>query len=312
MTFGRPATIPDDYVKLDLPQPLDGDADLIVNSVCFFNGTMYVLLFSPLLGAIFNIFVFRTLYRIMWSIITLFYDGNVGCQNQITVLDAVSHLFKVEQQLVDWERNLPSNIRLRRRQDVPAAHDSEPTEKFNIVLTLRHHNLRILLHRPMIVRFLDIIGGEDFNNPEVAVLQQIGPNSIQICVQTSMDIVSIVSAIIKPGVVRSGMLGAWWFTLYYSIVSFPFPSLSTTHCRDLCAHFSILVFNAALVLCASLLMYQNPTISISSPNIPLGSIRASIDEAAQTLQYLDIENPTINTCAKYLRRLASVLDLFSK
>jgi hypothetical protein len=47
MTFGRPAAIPDDYVKLELPQNLDdgasprlaADSRLIV-SVQFFNATM--------------------------------------------------------------------------------------------------------------------------------------------------------------------------------------------------------------------------------------------------------------------------------
>jgi hypothetical protein len=71
----------------------------------------------------------------------------------------------------------------------------------------------------------------------------------------------------------------------------------------------VLAFNAALVLCASFLVYQNPSIGVSSPMIPLGSLRACIDEAAKALQFLDSENRTINTCAKYLQRLATILDL---
>jgi hypothetical protein len=40
MTFGRPATIPDNYVKLDLPKALEDDDVLTTNSVRFFNSTM--------------------------------------------------------------------------------------------------------------------------------------------------------------------------------------------------------------------------------------------------------------------------------
>jgi hypothetical protein len=40
MTFGRPAAIPDNYVKLELPKVLEGDDALTTNSVHFFNCTM--------------------------------------------------------------------------------------------------------------------------------------------------------------------------------------------------------------------------------------------------------------------------------
>ena len=40
MIYGRPAAIPEDYVKLELPKSLNGDNDLATNSVRFFNSTM--------------------------------------------------------------------------------------------------------------------------------------------------------------------------------------------------------------------------------------------------------------------------------
>ncbi len=49
MTFGRPAAIPDDYVKLALPVDYDNVLESMLpadprkhTSVCFFNATMYV------------------------------------------------------------------------------------------------------------------------------------------------------------------------------------------------------------------------------------------------------------------------------
>ncbi len=151
----------------------------------------------------------------MWNVITFSYGGNVGFDSPISVLDAASHLFKREQQLLDWEKSLPASLFLKKSQDIPAK-DSDASEKFRVILTLRYHNLRILLHRSMLVRFLDVIGEKDFTNPELAMLQQIGANSVHICVQSSMEIISIVSIIVNSGIVGHGMLGAWWFTLYYS------------------------------------------------------------------------------------------------
>lgn len=50
MTFGRPAAIPDNYVKLDLPSKRDFDeSSALVNdettflSLTFFNSTMFVI-----------------------------------------------------------------------------------------------------------------------------------------------------------------------------------------------------------------------------------------------------------------------------
>jgi hypothetical protein len=151
----------------------------------------------------------------MWSVITFVYGGNVGCDAPDHVWGAVSHIFKMEQQLMDWERELPPSLCLRKPQDIPVD-SSDPSEKFRIILTLRYLNLRILLHRSMLERFLDIIGLDDTNPTELALLQQIGANSVDICVRSSMDIIATVSTIVKAGACLHGILGAWWFTLYYS------------------------------------------------------------------------------------------------
>jgi len=41
MTFGRPAAVPDDYVKIAMPVVFDDTSSLMeYDSVCFFNATM--------------------------------------------------------------------------------------------------------------------------------------------------------------------------------------------------------------------------------------------------------------------------------
>ncbi len=153
----------------------------------------------------------------MWNVIDLSYGGNIGCDKPTSIFDTVARHFQMEQQLVEWERTLPLNLALRRSQDIPwEEDDGHLLERFRVILTLRYHNSRILLHRPILVKFLDISGKPDSGGQELILLQQIGSNSVQSCVQSSMEIISIVNSIVHSTGKRRGNLGAWWFSLYYS------------------------------------------------------------------------------------------------
>ncbi len=123
----------------------------------------------------------------------------------------------MEQQLVDWKRLLPPNMDLIRSQDL-SSEGEEPaeSERFRIILTLRYHNLRILIHRLIVVKFLDMSGKNTTDDQQLALLQQIGSNSVQICVQSATEIISIVNLVVHAAGVRRTLLGAWWFSLYYS------------------------------------------------------------------------------------------------
>ena len=232
----------------------------------------------------------------MWNVINLCYGDNLGCAQQMSVFDTVSHLFQLEQQLIDWKRRLPSSLTLRQSVDILSISsplDSIPSslERFPVVLTLRYHNLRILLHRPVLVMFLDITGtsAPAIDAQELTLLKQIGSNSIQICVQSSMEIISIVSALVTSTGLRGTWLGAWWFSLYYT-------------------------YNAALVIFASLLIIQDRDISgsvISILPVSAQELRKCLDEAMVALRQLDSENRMVERCANYLGQLTSVLDVLS-
>ncbi len=273
MTFGRPAAIPDDYVRIELPRhyretlgevaPLP---PLKETSVYFFNATI-------------------TLYKILWNIINLFYGANIGCGPPLNVIDSVTHLFHVEQQLADWERNLRPDLSLRISTEIPM-HDPSSLEKLRIILTLRHHNIRALLHRPILTMFLELAGKFEVDQQEIILLQQIGSNSVKICAQSTMEIVAIVSTIVNSTGERRNWLGAWWFSLYYT-------------------------FNAALTIFASLLVIHNT--DVVAPNISLTpqALKASFEDAVQALKLLDTGNRMVERCAKYLGQLAEVLVTLS-
>lgn len=88
--------------------------------------------------------------------------------------------------------------------------------KFSVILSLRYLHLRILLHRPILVKFLDACGNGGIDAHEERLLQQIGSNSMQICMESAMSIIDIIHELLHSSGWQKNLLGAWWYSLYYS------------------------------------------------------------------------------------------------
>lgn len=238
----------------------------------------------------------RTLYKIMWKVINTSYDGNIDYDNELSVIDSISRILQMEEQLAEWERQLPPALALRHSTEVPLSSASiDPRtpslEKLRIILTLRHHNLRVLLHRPILVSVLDITGKTSQSDRQSAsFLQSIGSNSVQICVQSSMEIISLVNVIVGSTGERRTWLGAWWFSLYYT-------------------------FNAALVVFAALLIAQSQTIN-GIAVVPLShsipELQTFLLDAAAALRRLDTENRMVERCSGYVEKLVTALKTLGK
>ena len=154
----------------------------------------------------------------MGSIIESCFDGNVGFGESNVVFDNASHVFKMEQELINWKRALPNELTLRSSYEVVSGeHEATTEEKLKIILTLRYLNLRILLHRTILVKFLRIIDQStlEIDESELVLQQQIGSSSMQICAHASKEIISIAGSIVVANGPRRNLLGAWWFSLYY-------------------------------------------------------------------------------------------------
>lgn len=93
--------------------------------------------------------------------------------------------------------------------------------KFRIIITLRYLNLRVLLHRPILVKFIAASRSQNRDPQDLKLLQQMGMNSMHICTESAMEIIGIVNRVVSEPGWRHSLLGAWWFSLYYSIVHSP-------------------------------------------------------------------------------------------
>jgi hypothetical protein len=87
------------------------------------------------------------------------------------------------------------------------------------VLSVRYHNLRILLHRPMLETFLDACGGSKAGanaSGGYGMVQHLGISSIETCVNSAMAVISMVRTVVMSGGWRRDLLGAWNYSLFYS------------------------------------------------------------------------------------------------
>jgi hypothetical protein len=170
--------------------------------------------------------IISTLYRVLCSTIDQLYGSNLACSHTANAGDTIAVVYRIEDQLLEWQRGLPPEMRLIATHDIlperlpPAENSSESAWRqlrLRFILTLRYTNVRILLHRPVLVKFLDGLNNPNPNH-DLAMLRQMGAINVQITIKSAKEIICLVHNALESASGRSkwGLLGAWWFSLYYS------------------------------------------------------------------------------------------------
>lgn len=158
---------------------------------------------------------YSTLYRIMWNIIDKLYDSNIAYSDN-SVISIATDILQIEDQLLEWQASLPPLLSLTNPAEIRNDNDFCLARRFRVILTLRHHNLRLLAHRRIFDIYLaSIERGRGYGAHE-SMLIQAGEGSKNVCLQTASELISIVNIITHSPQPKCGLLGAWWFTLYYS------------------------------------------------------------------------------------------------
>ncbi|KAJ9609612.1 hypothetical protein H2200_005940 [Cladophialophora chaetospira] len=281
MTFGRPSRLPGFQVQHEMPhdhgfypKPETSPAYEALNpiNVEFYTNTI-------------------ELYNFVGQIIDQLYGQNMGC-GQPALNELYTRVFNVENELNDWESNLHPNLRTFDHRELTemAGTSNMPRDRqislmMRVVNTFRYMNTRLLLHRPILVKFLDLYSGrEPREMGTMNMLQRLERHSIQVCQDTATDLISMVHTIATADDARRSLCGVWWYTLYYT-------------------------FNAALVIFACFNACQQATSHRADwPVLTIGDAEQSIHKATEALGHLDRGNPTVERCQHYLRRLVGILQ----
>ena len=125
-------------------------------------------------------------------------------------------MLKMRHSLDEWNKELPPTMRLIKEMDISEHTVKDLTlDRFHTILTLRYHNLSILIHRGVLVQLCDHMDDLGSQTQDILALMDAARSTVRICVESATDIIMLVHAVAKSDGVFRNVLGAWWFTLYY-------------------------------------------------------------------------------------------------
>ena len=162
----------------------------------------------------------------MHRIIDTCYGQNLGLEEHHTGPGIIASVLKVEEELDNWRARLgelhmhvydaPITVEDLEKKDVV----NKSMERLVNVLSVRYHNLQILLHRPVLETFLEACGcsvsAESSQGRARGRVHKLGIGDVETCVHSATVIISIVHTVVRSTAWRRDLLGAWNYSLFYS------------------------------------------------------------------------------------------------
>jgi hypothetical protein len=244
------------------------------------------------------------MFSILGKAVELLYGNNLGYPEDRSIYSLASHVLQVEQQLHEWKATLPSWLRPDNFETASPGSEAENAleKRFQSIVVVRYNYMRALIHRPMLVRLLQMAQDEPEGAPQDH-LRDVGRRSLEACIDSSIELISCVYAVCRARAQKE-LLGTWWCSLYFSMLS---PALP---CKDsiavLAAHF-VTAFTAALnVFAACLHQIEHSQPTENDLRSPLQLIK-SFRHAIRTLEILHEGNSAVAKCVSCLRNLELAL-----
>ncbi|KAH8812212.1 fungal-specific transcription factor domain-containing protein [Xylogone sp. PMI_703] len=275
MTFGRPPSIPNTYIREDTikpiysPESVDNSPHNIVAATSNPNMPIGIMLLENC----------NTLYFILGDIISDLYGQNLNNAN-LKTSSLLGKILELEQRLLQWERHLPPPLEVLTTNPALEEIDSNVTTGFlNITLTLRYHNIRSLLHRPILMKFLDHVSSPIEEDSEYEFLDQFGQESLDMCKSSAIKTITLIHNFD----VRALWPSASWWIGFFS-------------------------FNASLTVFGCMNVYASQaSIRGSTSASELLRLHGILKMAAATLKSLR-DCRLIRRCGRYLNRLIRIIE----
>lgn len=200
--FGRPASIPDE-------QAVRGNS-VFGLSPSSPNGHAGVDLPGDFLAVSFK------LYQVMSKSLMNQYGANLdhadADQDEMAPLKASGELRK---QLRLWAASLPPHLQLCEPGDEFLARHTQEN-RLRVILTLRYHNLGILIHKPLLSATIrHLFAGESGTGPSPPYMIHLVMAEAHECIRSAELTIDIAHSVISADPTSKNNLGAWFFTLYY-------------------------------------------------------------------------------------------------
>lgn len=160
----------------------------------------------------------RSITHIMGDALERLYDQNLGFRTRLPMSETLNQISKLRWELAQWQDNLPPSLQIITSQeavdDVPL---TAGTMRLRVLLSLRFLGVRILILRPVLSQFLDLPGTTASNEHQAEWLRNSGAVLLTDLVRTCGDILQISNNILSGSKNDGNLLGAWWFSCYYSM-----------------------------------------------------------------------------------------------
>lgn len=151
----------------------------------------------------------------MGEIVDALYGSNLGVDPIDGVYETTSHTLRIEQQFHAWQQNLSPDTPLIQSGYLAPSSQYSDNLRFQVILTLRYLNVRILAHRPLLCQYLEALSNPTVHSQQLSMLRSVGTNSVQTCVESAMSIIRLMRSALDIPTSPRHLLGAWWFSLYY-------------------------------------------------------------------------------------------------
>lgn len=125
---------------------------------------------------------------------------------------------------------------------------------------------------------------------------------MQIVTESAMEIIDIVLRVVSEPGWKQSLLGAWWFSLYYSEIILRALGRKLVVYAD-----KLLAFNAAVVLIGAIWVYRDTTLSSTPMTAQAKKVQQYPGRAVMALFKLDDGNRLIDRCRYYLEQFNKIL-----
>ncbi|KXJ88815.1 hypothetical protein Micbo1qcDRAFT_197147 [Microdochium bolleyi] len=225
------------------------------------------------------------LYQIMGRSLADQYGSNLdSTEPNLDDIDALKASGELRKALQLWAAGLPPHLQLV-EPDSPLLSQSTLEHRARTILTMRYHNLTILIHKPLLsatLRYLFPPHGVGHFSKPMPYLIQLAIAEAHECVRAAQSTIDMVHAIITNDQSGKNNLGVWCYTLYY-------------------------VFTASLVICGRLLWARHG--DDEPDEAAILQAKRSLEQAEIICEKIDLDNSLVQSCLEYIRRLARMCHI---